>query len=112
MPKLLTAEEEARNFDRQRDKRSGNDSGLTPKQLKEFQKQRKEEQEKRDEGAENEHLEKFTGFVNDPLGYLHSIVSQGEFGNRDQRSQLYEIITLVKIEQSLKELVSILKSRK
>jgi hypothetical protein len=109
---MLSPEEEARNFDRQRDKRAGNDSGLTPKQLKQLEKQKKEEQEKYKTNAENGYLEKFTGFNNDPLGYLHSIVSQGEFSNRDQRTQLYNLITFIKIEQDLNELILVLKSRK
>jgi len=103
---------EAEKFDKGNDRRSGGEPTLTSEEQNLIIKERDKKRELADENAENSHLQKFTGFVNDPLGYLHSIVSQGEFGNRDQRSQLYEIITLVKIEQDLRELISALKSRK
>ena len=103
---------EAEKFDRENDKRYGGEKILTTKEQNLIIKERDEKQKKRDENAQNEYLQKFISFNNDPLGYLHSIVSQGEFSSRDQRSQLYEIITLIKIEQNLKELISVLKSRK
>ena len=103
---------EAEKFDRENDRRYGGEAVLTTKEQKKIIKEREEQQKKRAIDSQNELLQKFTGFVSDPMSYLHSIVSQGEFSSRDQRSQLYQIITLVKIEQNLRELINVLKARK
>ena len=108
---MLSLEEERRNFEPKRE-RGGNDSGLTPKQLKQLEKQRKEEQEQRDANTQFAHLEKFTRFYNEGLTYIKDLVGQGEFASRGERTELYNLITLVKIQESLKELISVLKSRK
>lgn len=108
----LSAAEEAIEHEKNVARRSGQEPGLSPKEAKEKYKTRFEDQAARDKNTEDSHLEKFTAFNNDPMSYLHSLVSQGDFAGRDQRSQLYSLITMIKIEQSLKDLISVLKARK
>lgn len=96
----------AKAFDKQRD-----EPKLTPEQ-KEIIEQRKANQKLTNERTKNSHLEKFQKFNDDALTYLHFLVSQGDFTGKGEKTQLFTLMTLVKIEQGLKELVTVLKSRK
>lgn len=107
----LTPEEEAIAFDRQTAREAGNDP-LTTKEVKEIMEQRKADQKLSDENTKGSHLEKFVAFSNDPLAYLHSLVSHGDFTGKGEKIQLFTLMTLLEISKSLKELVLTLKAKK
>ena len=109
--KKLTPAEEAIRHDREMDRRSGIEPGLNTREQREKIKEKKKEQELSDESIKNSHLEKFVKFNEDPLAYLYSLTSQGDFADRG-KSELFTLMTLVKIEKSLAELTTLLKARK
>lgn len=109
--KKLTPEQEARNFDREQDRKVGNEPELSTSEQNKIIQDRINRDKLRNDTAEQSHLQKFVKFNDDPLAYLHSLVAQGDFADRG-KTELFTLMTLVKIEQNLKELVSVLKSRK
>ena len=105
------SKKEALQFDRQQRIKSGEvipSSGAEKKIMNENIKKREEAEERN----KNQLLEKFTEFLEDPLGYLHSQVSMGEWANRNERYQLYSLLTQIRLQQSLEELVSLLSKKK
>ncbi|GAI96830.1 unnamed protein product [marine sediment metagenome] len=104
--------EEEKGFDKQRDKRSGNDKELS-KAEKQLLKERAERERVREENSKRESLKPFVDFEKDPLGTIKYLCEQGDFqGGYDKRMELFQMITMVQIQKSLKELISVLKSRK
>jgi len=111
--KKLTPEQEAKNFDRERDRKSGNEPGLSTAKQNKIIQERLNNQKLRNENTQNSHLEKFDKFSEDPLKYLYDLVSQGEYSsNQDQRTELFTLMILVKIQNSLAEITASLSKRK
>ena len=112
MTKTLTPEQEAKAFDKVRDKRSGDNKPLT-KEQKEKNKEREERNRIYAENSKREYLKPFLEFLADPLDTIKFLCSQGDFaGSYDKRIQLFNLMTMVQIQKSLESLISVLKSRK
>ena len=104
---MLSREEEARNFD----KKSGNSKPLT-KEQKQVIKEREERNRLHAENSKREYLKPFIEFLADPLANIKYLSEQGDFGGSyDKRMELFTLMTLVQIQESLKELVNVLKAR-
>jgi len=112
MPKKLTPKEEAAAFDKARDKRSGNSKPLTKEQKKVIA-EREERNRLSAENTKREYLKPFNEFKEDPLGIVKYLTGQGDFaGDYSKRIQLFNLMTQIQIQKSLKELISVLKARK
>ncbi|MBA7607111.1 hypothetical protein ES703_14266 [subsurface metagenome] len=96
MKKKLTPEEEA-----------------ITKEQKERAKELAEANKLRDERTKADCLKPYNEFLADPLAKIKFLCEQGDFSsNYSKRMELFNLMTQIQIQQSLKELVSVLKSRK
>lgn len=96
-----TWKEEARAHDRKMSQRNGNVPKLSPKQIKKIEQDREKAQKLRDVEGRNSNLEKFFSFDLDPLEYIKELVAQGDFGNRNEKLQLFTLMSLIKIQRAL-----------
>jgi len=109
MARKLSREEEVVQYERQQREIGGEVAPSTNKRLiEENLKKRKES----DERTKNQLLEPFTAFIADPLAFLHEQVSLGEWSNRNERYQLYNLLTAIRIQHSLEEIANLLKKHK
>ncbi|MBA7608116.1 hypothetical protein ES703_15291 [subsurface metagenome] len=112
MLKMLTPKEEAIRHDREMDKRSGNSEPLS-KEQKQVIKEREERNRLHAENSKREYLKPFIEFLADPLANIKYLSEQGDFsGSYDKRMELFSLMTLVQIQESLKELVLLLNKKK
>lgn len=112
MPKTLTPKEEAIAFDKVRDKRSGDSKPLT-KEQKQIIKEREERSRVFAENTKRENLKPFVEFLADPLASIKYLCSQGDFASSyDKRMELFTLMTMVRTQESLKELVNVLSKKK
>lgn len=108
----LTSKEEAIAFDKARDKKSGDSKPLT-KEQKEVIKEKEERNRNFAENSKREYLKPFQEFLADPLEKIKYLCSEGDFaGSYDKRIELFSLVTMVQIQESLKELVMVLSKRK
>ena len=111
MLKTLTPAEEAKAFDKARDKKSGDSKPLT-KEQKEKNKEREERNRVYAENSKTEFLKPFVEFLKDPLGTIKFLCEQGDFsGSYDKRMQLFNLMVMVQIQESLEELVNVLNKK-
>lgn len=111
MSKKLSPIEEALKHDREMDERSGIVSEPT-RQEKKTMLEKQEELKVNQDKAKVDLLKKFVDFLADPLSYLHSQVSKGEWEGKEERYELYSLLTQVKIQESLQGILEELKKGK
>jgi len=103
---------EEEGFDKQRNKRGDDSKPLTIEEKK-LIKEREERDRVRAENSKQESLKPFNEFVTDPLKTIEYLCSQGDFaGSYNKRMELFTMITLIKIQNALESLVSILSKKK
>lgn len=107
MSKKLSPQEEALLQDRE-----SNEIPVPTREQKKMQHQKQESLKVSRDNASVELLRKFVDFLADPLQYLKSQVSMGEWEGAKEKYELYSLLTQVKIQESLQDLVSLLKARK
>ena len=111
LQKKLTPEQEAAAFDKARDQKAGNEP--VTKDQKIIIKDREERNRLSVENAKIEYLKPFNEFKKDPWGKIEYLCSEGDFsGNYDKRMDLFNLMIQIQIQQSLKELIIVLKARK
>ena len=107
---IKKARKNAEEFDKQRDSITGQES---PKKDSEAMKEREGLQKMRNENTRNSYLKKFIRFSEDPLDYLEELCASGEWANSlTERTQLFNLITQVEIQQNLREIINLLSKRK
>jgi hypothetical protein len=112
MPKTLTPEEEAIAFDKVRDKRSGDSQPLTREQ-KQLIREREERSRNSAENAKRENLKPFVEFLENPLAKIKDLCSQGDFASSyNKRMELFSLMTMIRTQNSLELLISLLSKKK
>ena len=107
-PKWLS---EARKHDRAMEERTGRVTEPTKAEIK-LMEQRQEERKIAEENTKTDLLEKFVNFIADPLGYLHTQVSMGEWSNKEERYELYSLLTAIRTQETLQGILEELKKGK
>ena len=110
-PRKKTPQEEARAFDKARDKRN-EDSEPLSKEQKEIARQAREARKLSDDRRKEDMLEPFYKISQDPLSYLRYLVEQGDFFGVEGRSRLFGVLAEVKTQLAMEELVSLLEKKK
>lgn len=106
----------------QEDEQLRKHKSLTPAQkerVKELEKEEKKlieenakKQELANERNRNELSKPFTSFLSDPLAYLQSQIEQGEWSGRQGRYELYSLLTGIRKNEILQEILEELKRNK
>lgn len=102
------SKKEAAKFDKER---FDSDAGLTEEETEKIQK-RAASRKKFEDNAPKDRLNAIKDFDNDPIGFLKEKLAAGNYEGRDRQHNYLLLVTMVQIQNSLKELVTVLKSRK